>query len=62
MPALLPGTVCRTIFSPSQTLKDISQKLPVYIVISNSFIVCRNMKCPPFYFVGEAIYDDEHEV
>jgi len=37
-----------------QTFQETSQNLRVYIVILTLiyFVVCRNMKCPPFYFVG----------
>jgi len=54
---LLPGTVSQTTFSLSQT-PNFSRNLSKLTCLQchfNSliyFIVCRNMKCPPTYFVG----------
>jgi len=57
MPALMPGTVSQTTFSLSQTpnfSRNFSKLIYLYCHFNSFiyFIVCRNMKCPPVYFVG----------
>jgi len=61
MSALLPGTVCHNIFRLSQTL-SISRNFSKLTCLHRHFtayIVCRNMKCPPVYFVGGQYFKRE---